>query len=117
MKAFHALLLFTALQAVLFATAIKLQRDNTACRLITFIPFSDLRPGLDDEEESYGYGSWPSAESLGKAGFSLMASAEMARRHFVSKYRQTFSLVTPSSSHSDCAISLFLSYIQPIHSF
>jgi hypothetical protein len=30
----------------------------------------------------YGYGSWPDAATLGKASFSLMAAAELARKHF-----------------------------------
>lgn len=37
-------------------------------------------PGI----EYYGYGIWPNEESLEKASFSLMATAEMAVKHFVS---------------------------------
>ena len=73
----------------------KLQGDNNgkSCRLATFIPFTDIRPALphvtdaekdDDKEQNYyGYGVWPSAKVLGKASFSLLAAAELARRHFV----------------------------------
>jgi len=63
-----------------------LQDGRNRCRITTFIPFTDVREGAPDDhanEGSYGYGSWPSAEVLGKAAFSLMTSAEMARRHFV----------------------------------
>ena len=39
-------------------------------------------PAPHNEKEVYGYGSWPSQESLSKAAFSFMAAAEMARNHF-----------------------------------
>jgi hypothetical protein len=42
------------------------------------IPEAHADPGVD----YYGYGSWPDAETLGKASFSLMAAAELARKHF-----------------------------------
>jgi hypothetical protein len=32
----------------------------------------------------YGFGAWSSEEALGKASFSLMATALMAKDHFVS---------------------------------
>lgn len=42
------------------------------------IPEAHAEPGV----EYYGYGSWPNAETLAKASFSLMASAELALTHF-----------------------------------
>ena len=39
----------------------------------------------DEGVEYYGYGVWPNQESLEKASFSLMATAEMAVAHFVSQ--------------------------------
>jgi len=42
--------------------------------------------GIRDEGvEYYGYGAWPDKETLEKASFSLMATAEMAISHFVSR--------------------------------
>ena len=74
-----------------FCQAQKLQNSGTHCRLLTFIPFTDEREGMtfphnvsDPDYLRYGFGSWPNEETLGKAAYSLMASAEMARRHFVS---------------------------------
>ena len=76
------------LTTVCLATnAQKLQDNGKSCRLATFIPFTDMRPGAPGDHEndqSFGYGAWPSAEVLGAASFSLMAAAEMARQHFVS---------------------------------
>jgi hypothetical protein len=46
------------------------------------IPKAHNNPDVDYFQ--YGYGSWPNPETLSKASFSLMAVAEMARRHFVS---------------------------------
>ena len=37
----------------------------------------------DEGVEYYGYGEYPDAETLAKASFSLLATAEIARRHFV----------------------------------
>ena len=40
-------------------------------------------PAATEGVEYYGYGQWSSAEALGKASFSLMAAAQMAKDHFV----------------------------------
>lgn len=47
------------------------------------------RPGVTDEDEpadprfGYGYGSWPDQQTLSEASYSLFATAELARKHFV----------------------------------
>jgi hypothetical protein len=60
--------------------------QHRQCRLVTFIPSTDDRGGVGGNktniDREYGYGTWSSAEALAKAGFSLMAAAEMAKRHF-----------------------------------
>jgi hypothetical protein len=100
---------------VLVATAVfgwktraqKLQEGNT-CQLAAFIPFTDERNGppedhIDPNEVFYGYGSWPNAESLAKASFSLMAAAEMARRHF----NERNPIIVPElSDYQHCAITM-----------
>jgi hypothetical protein len=43
-------------------------------------PEEILSPG---EGPVYGYGQWSSAQALGKASFSLLAAAQMAKDHFV----------------------------------
>ena len=70
-----------------------LQAGDT-CRVLSLIPFADWRcppdpvnvlgygPCRPPPKDIYGYGTWSNAETLAKASFSLMAAAEMARRHF-----------------------------------
>jgi len=83
LRSLSALLLLLLLCGVL---AQNLQENDT-CRIVTFIPFTDLREGPDEEVadegvEYYGYGSWPDPETLAKASYSLLAAAELARIHF-----------------------------------
>eukprot|EP00980_Cylindrotheca_fusiformis_P010016 scaffold2214_cov139-Cylindrotheca_fusiformis.AAC.13 len=56
----------------------KIRSDGT-CPLAIFIPFHDDRTSPNGY---YGYGTWSSEEALGKAGFSLLATALMAKDHF-----------------------------------
>ena len=50
----------------------------------TFRRDSIPEPHADEGVEYYGYGEYPDAETLAKSAFSLLATAEIARRHFVS---------------------------------
>ena len=71
-------------------SALQLQNNGTACRLLTYIPFTDLRVGPNGQhanEPQYGYGNWPNEAALANASISLLAAAEMARQHFVSVCR------------------------------
>lgn len=64
---------------------LNLQADNV-CRLLTYIPFTDLREGPGGDHQNpgqYGYGNWPDAQALADSSISLVAVAEMAQRHFV----------------------------------
>jgi len=79
-----ALLLMAGIANVPCASAQNL-RDGNACRLVAFIPFSDSREGLEGDQANpndFAYSAWPDQETLAKASFSLLASAEMAKRHF-----------------------------------
>jgi hypothetical protein len=51
----------------------------------------------------YGYGSWPDAATLGKASFSLMAAAELARKHF---NERDATIVPELAQLGDCSILL-----------
>jgi hypothetical protein len=51
----------------------------------------------------YGYGSWPDAATLGKASFSLMAAAELARKHF---NERDATIVPELAQLGDCDILL-----------
>jgi hypothetical protein len=51
----------------------------------------------------YGYGSWPDAASLENASFSLMAAAELARKHF---NERDATIVPELAQLSDCNILL-----------
>lgn len=66
--------------------SIQLQDNGTSCRLLTYVPFTDLRLGPGDyaNPDAYGFGNWPGEEALSEAAISLVAVAEMARQHFVS---------------------------------
>jgi hypothetical protein len=63
------------------------------------IPEAHADPGVD----YYGYGSWPDAASLGKASFSLMAAAELARKHF---NERDATIVPELAQLGDCSILL-----------
>lgn len=75
------------------AAGLQLQSNGTECRLLVYIPFSDLRKGPTavhaNKPYQYGYGNWPSETSLAHASISLLAAAELARKHFVSR-KKTF---------------------------
>lgn len=85
-------------------TALKLQ-ENNECRLVTFIDFTDTREGAPDEHQdpefNFGYGDWPDAPTLGKASFSMLAAAELARKHF--NARDT-AIVPELANFTDCPI-------------
>jgi hypothetical protein len=63
------------------------------------IPEAHADPGVD----YYGYGSWPDAATLGKASFSLMAAAELARKHF---NERDATIVPELAQLGDCGILL-----------
>jgi hypothetical protein len=63
------------------------------------IPEAHADPGVD----YYGYGSWPDAATLGKASFSLIAAAELARKHF---NERDATIVTELAQMGDCGILL-----------
>jgi Receptor family ligand binding region len=84
-----------------------LQPGNT-CKVMTFIPFSDLNKtpqlnGTNRNSNYFGYGTWPDNESLAKAAFSLMAAAELARHHF--NARDT-SIVPELGEMGNCNITM-----------
>ena len=60
--------------------------NGNSCHLVTLLPFTDERPPIPEAHAdpliNYGYGEWPNTTSLAKASFSLLAAAEMARKHF-----------------------------------
>ncbi|CAB9498952.1 Gamma-aminobutyric acid (GABA) B receptor [Seminavis robusta] len=61
--------------------------DDLECQLVALLPFSDEREGppkaiQDEGVEYYGYGIWPDKETLEKASFTLMLTAELAVKHF-----------------------------------
>ena len=81
-------MLMTIPSTIVVVSALKLQNNGTECRLLTYIPFSDLRVGPPDPHANpgqYGFGNWPDEASLAEASISLLAAAEMARQHFVSQ--------------------------------
>lgn len=93
--------------------ALQLQPDGT-CPLVVFIPFTDIREGppeaiVEPGVEYYGYGEWPSPESLGKAAFSWMAAAQMAKDHFVSSQSSdtycSFSLLSSITNLTDICLT------------
>lgn len=79
-----AVLLVLATLAALtpLLSAQNLQQQNQQCRLVTYIPFNDLRRSPNNPDV-YGYGNWPDEATLSQDSISLLAAAEMARRHFV----------------------------------
>lgn len=103
-------LLYQALVALGFAACVSSQKlqSNDVCRLVTFIPFDDLRepPPLEVEHQdprlSYGYGTWPNASTMAKASYSLMAAAEMARKHF---NERDSSLIKELGELGNCSIT------------
>ena len=102
-------------------------QSGDTCRILALIPFTDLRrapvpeepqqdapggpqqasnakKGNDRNKSSYGYGEWPDAETLAKASFSMMAAAEMARRHF--NARDTSVVPELRELHATCNITM-----------
>lgn len=58
-----------------------------SCRLVTFLPFTDLRKGPDEPHANpnqYGYGNYRDEAEATEHARSLLAAAEMARHDFVS---------------------------------
>ena len=66
-------------------TQAQILHDDNTCKVVTFLPFTDTRSGprdLNEETVTYGYGTWPDAQALAKASYSLLATAQMAKQHF-----------------------------------
>ena len=85
----------------------QLLREDDSCRLVTFLPFTDMREGPDPphaNEGQYGYGNWPSQAHLSNYSTALLAAAEMARRHFVSDTRN----IVPTNLFIYCLHVYFL---------
>lgn len=105
--------IFLRLLALPFSTAAAqtLNSSTSTCHLITLLPFTDVRPGIppphDDPSIDYGYGQWPDEETLGRASFSLLAAAEMARVHFNDR---DASVVPELVDFEDCAVRLEFGY-------
>ena len=66
-----------------------LSLSSWSCRLITFLPFTDLREGPEEPHANpnqYGYGNYRDEAEATEHARNLLAAAEMARQDFVSSY-------------------------------
>jgi Receptor family ligand binding region len=93
-----------------FQIQAQILKDGNICKIVSFLPFTDTRNApteVDVANAMYGYGTWPDAQALAKASYSLLATAHMAKQHFNARDTSIVpELGDPSLQYDQCNITL-----------
>jgi Receptor family ligand binding region len=68
-----------------FQIQAQILKDGNICKIVSFLPFTDTRndpTATHGAEATYGDGTWPNAQGLARASYSLLATAQIAKQHF-----------------------------------